>query len=296
MRKYKMIFFNWDGTAVTSRIAPVDAAAEAMAPLLASGVKLAIISDASFNKIDNGKLAGRFDPEHRSNLFFGLDRGAHNFRFDMDGKPVRFSGIMAGQKDSFALHKVCFDFHIKLLRDYGLNTDIVFCRDNFCKIDVGADILRSGNQHLNSNSQFFINCRMERVNAHLASHGYAGGLSGLITMAKAMGREYGLSLKATTDAKYIELGFGTKSDSVDAIFSHIESASGACPDCCFWGGEYLKMDDGLYGSDAYMITDKTKDFEFFDVSDADGERPEQVLHLGGGVERFLWFLRKQACA
>jgi hypothetical protein len=43
-----------------------------------------------------------------------------------------------------------------------------------------------------------------------------------------------------------------------------------------------------------MITEKTHSCDFFDVSDVDGERPAQVKRLGGGVERFLDFLREQA--
>ena len=44
MKKYKAIFFDWDGTAVLSRKAPVDKAVEAMRPLLDAGIKLAVIS------------------------------------------------------------------------------------------------------------------------------------------------------------------------------------------------------------------------------------------------------------
>ena len=37
-KKYKAIFFDWDGTAVTSRTAPVEDAVVAMKPLLGAGV------------------------------------------------------------------------------------------------------------------------------------------------------------------------------------------------------------------------------------------------------------------
>ena len=41
-KPYKAIFFDWDGTAVMSRRAPVEEAVEAMKPLLDKGIKLAI--------------------------------------------------------------------------------------------------------------------------------------------------------------------------------------------------------------------------------------------------------------
>lgn len=39
-KKYNAIFFDWDGTAVLSRTAPVDRAVNAMRPLLKKGIKL----------------------------------------------------------------------------------------------------------------------------------------------------------------------------------------------------------------------------------------------------------------
>ena len=43
-KKYKAVFFDWDGTAVLSRKAPVDEAVAAMKPLLNRGIKLVIVS------------------------------------------------------------------------------------------------------------------------------------------------------------------------------------------------------------------------------------------------------------
>ena len=45
MKKYRGIFFDWDGTAVISRKAPVEEAVAAMKGLLDKGVKLVIVFD-----------------------------------------------------------------------------------------------------------------------------------------------------------------------------------------------------------------------------------------------------------
>ncbi|MDR2903267.1 MAG: HAD family hydrolase, partial [Clostridiales bacterium] len=121
--------------------------------------------------------------------------------------------------------------------------------------------------------------------------GYSGGLRGLIQLAERLGEENGLALRATTDAKFLEVGFGTKSDNVDTILKQIGLSA---EECCFWGDEFLKMDEGIYGSDSYFITAATKTADFFDVSEAAGERPACVKQLGGSVERFLSFLREQS--
>ena len=287
MRKYDVIFFDWDGTAVTSRAAPVYTVAKAMAPLLSGGVKLVVISGTSLDRIAGGKLACRFSPMHRRNLFFGLGRGARNFGFDAEGNLIDLPGIIVSREDTLALHRVCFGFHEKLLNDYGVNTDILFNRESYCKIDVGADICVEGRAFLTAGD-------LKKVNDCFASHGYYGGLRGLLAMAEFLGRVHGLALKATTDGKHIEVGYGTKSDNVDAILSHLEPAAGGCLSCCFWGDEFMEMDAGVYGSDSYMITEKSRGYDFFDVSDVAGRRPEPVVRLGGDVERFLSFLHEQA--
>lgn len=71
-KKYKAIFFDWDGTAVMSRQAPVEEAVAAMKPLLASGVKLVIVSGTTYDKIASGKIHEHFTPEEASNLYLGL--------------------------------------------------------------------------------------------------------------------------------------------------------------------------------------------------------------------------------
>ena len=64
-KKYKAIFFDWDGTAVTSRTAPVEDAVVAMKPLLQQGTKLVIVSGTTYDKIAGGKFHTYFTEEDR---------------------------------------------------------------------------------------------------------------------------------------------------------------------------------------------------------------------------------------
>ena len=83
-KKYKAIFFDWDGTAVTSRTAPVEDAVVAMKPLLQQGTKLVIVSGTTYDKIAGGKFHTYFTEEEQKNLFFGLGRGAYNYQITDD--------------------------------------------------------------------------------------------------------------------------------------------------------------------------------------------------------------------
>ena len=43
---------------------------------------------------------------------------------------------MPDAKGILAVHDACYRIHRELLEKYGMNTDIVFSRPNYCKIDL----------------------------------------------------------------------------------------------------------------------------------------------------------------
>ena len=91
MKKYKAIFFDWDGTAVLSRTAPVDEVVVPMKKLLAQGIRLVIVSGTTIENIAKGKLHEYFTPEELKNLYMGLGRGAFNYAYDQAGQPFHLS-------------------------------------------------------------------------------------------------------------------------------------------------------------------------------------------------------------
>lgn len=124
-------------------------------------------------------------------------------------------------------------------------------------------------------------------------------------LAQRIGSQYGIKVKPTCDAKYLEVGISSKSDNVDAIFEKIrqdgmretnetEPGTGEgelrAESCAFWGDEFVGIEEGIFGSDSFMLTKLTENGDFFDVSKVSGVRPKGVVHCGGGVERFLEFL------
>lgn len=286
MKKYKAIFFDWDGTAVLSRRAPVKPAVAAMAPLLDAGVKLAIISGTTYDRVAGGQLHTYFTERQLGNLYLGLGRGAFNYAFD-HGEPYVFSNRLPDERTRGAIHRTAFDIHMELLGKYGLNTDIVFNRPNYCKIDLAAGIDRGDNLFMQAGET-------EALQSTLQSLGI-GGLRCLIGIAEVAGKANGLAVSPTCDGKYLEVGISDKSDNVDTILQKLMASDGiAAEDCCFWGDEFIALEEGIYGSDSFMLTHLTASADFFDVSDLPGDRPPAVSVLHGGVDRFLSFLRDQA--
>ena len=286
-KKYKAVFFDWDGTAVLSRKAPVEEIVGAMGPLLDQKVNLVIVSGTTMENIAGGKLETYFTKEQLAHLYLGLGRGAFNYRYE-NGQELIFSDMLPDKKLLGDIHRICFDIHMELLEKYGLNTDIVFSRPNYCKIDLMVENQRGDNLFMQENE-------LDMLKDCLKKHGVKDGLQGLLDISAAAGKRYGITVKPTCDAKYLEVGISSKSDNVDRILEHLQSAYGICPEeCSFWGDEYVGIEEGIYGSDSFMKTEKTEGGDFFDVSEVPGKRPEGVTKLGGGVERFLGFLREQA--
>lgn len=288
MKKYKAIFFDWDGTAVLSRQAPVEKTIKAMRPLLQKGIKLIIVSGTTIENIAGGHIESYFTPEELQHLYLGLGRGAYNYAFLEDGTPYIFQSEIPKKQVLINIHQVCFEIHKKLLEQYDFMTDIVFSRPNYCKIDLMVYNLRGENLFLQANE-------LDLLRNSLAEHGITNGLQGLIDLAIAMGNEYGLSVIPTCDAKYLEVGLSSKSTNVNTILSKIAQNSDiAAKECAFWGDEYVGLEEGIFGSDSFMQTEVTALGDFFDVSDMEGERPVGIKKVGGGVQSFLQFLREEA--
>lgn len=287
-KKYKAVFFDWDGTAVRSRKAPVDEAVRVMKPLLALGVRLVIVSGTTIENIAGGRLGEYFSVEERQNLYMGLGRGAFNYTFDQEGRPYVFADCLPDKEKLLDIHRTCFAIHERLLEEYGFPTDIIFTRPNYCKIDLMVENQRGDALFMQEDELF-------RLRESLIQHRIEGGLQQLLDIAVDAGKAFGLKTAPTCDAKYLEVGISSKSDNVDTILSRLHEKAGIrAEECCFWGDEYVAVEAGIFGSDSFMQTEKTMAGDFFDVSEVKGRRPDGVQCVGGGVERFLGFLEGQA--
>lgn len=287
MKKYSAIFFDWDGTAVISRKAPAHEACAAMKGLLSKGIPLAIISGTTYENIAGGKLESFFTPQELQNLYLGLGRGAYQYAFTPEGKPYIFKNLELDKEGTLLIHQICFEIHQHLLKHYDLPTDIVFTRPNYCKIDLMPEHDRGDNLFLQSDE-------LALLNKKLSQHSISGGLQTLMILAADLGKEHGLKITSTSDAKYLEVGISSKSDNVNLIMARLMERGIKSEECVFFGDEYVGLEQGIFGSDSFMITDCTRVADFFDVSQVQGERPKPVQVVGGGVQTFLDFLRQQA--
>ena len=179
MKHYKAIFFDWDGTAVLSRKAPVEDAVNAMRPLLDKGVKLCIVSGTTYENIAGGKLHSYFTPKQLENLYLGLGRGAFDYGYDATEQPTVLVDRVPDAKGILAVHDACYRIHRELLEKYGMNTDIVFSRPNYCKIDLMPANNRGENLFLQEGEA----ARLQHI---LQQHGI-DSIETVIAMAESFG-------------------------------------------------------------------------------------------------------------
>ena len=286
-KRYRAVIFDWDGTAVPSRTAPIDDVLPLMVRLLSAGMVLIIISGTTYENIAGGTLHHRTDRSLLGNLYLGLGRGAFDYGFE-NGKPVVLHEFLPDDNLMREIHRLAFDFHMRLLAEHGYPTDIVFSRPNYCKVDLLVRHERGDKLYLDA-------MEIDAVNHRLRAHGYEKGIRGLLDGITEMGRDRGLAVKATTDAKYLEVGLTTKEDNIVYFLSQVVMPKGIQPEeCAFWGDEFGYLADGVRGSDAHMITEVSRNSDFFDVSGSPLALPDQVRAVSGGVRAFLRFLEYQA--
>ena len=287
-KKYKTIFFDWDGTAVVTRTAPADQVIPLMTSLLEKNIQLLIISGTTYENIVGGKLHEIIRKDLLKNLYLGLGRGAYNYGFDNDGNIKLLNGVVPDMTSKIKIHEICFAIHRYLLEKYKYDTDIVFSRPNYCKIDLLVDLDRKGKLFLQPGE-------IDLVSQRLKKQSYDKGIKGLMDYATELGEKAGIKIIATTDAKYLEVGISTKSDNVDYLLNEVFIRKGIkIEECCFWGDEFTYFGNGIQGSDSYMITEVSKKGDFFDVSEAPQGLPPGVKYIGGGIKSFLEFLKNQA--
>lgn len=87
-RRYKMLVFDWDGTAVASRSGSVDHLLWRAEVLLGRGIWLAAVTGTNFANLDR-QFFSLLNPKVKTNLIACVNRGSEVYGFDFGGRPIR---------------------------------------------------------------------------------------------------------------------------------------------------------------------------------------------------------------
>ena len=283
--RYRLIAFDWDGTAVTSRAEqPVELGA-AMETLLTSGITLVVITGTNAKNV-SGQIAPLLSVAARQRLFLMVNRGSEVYAYDTEGELERLWLRTATAAEEAALDRTANGVRDRLAAEYGLEIGIIRDRLNRRKIDLiptpeWADPPKQRIGEL-----------LEAVNERLA--GVPGGIGAVIELTQRLSRQEGLrDSRITTDVKHIEVGLTDKSDSIAYLVRHLAPVRAILPEEILIAGDEFGPIAGFEGSDYRMVTRLAAGATMVSVGREPNGVPTGVVLLGGGPAEFLRVLRSQ---
>jgi hydroxymethylpyrimidine pyrophosphatase-like HAD family hydrolase len=134
-RSFRIIAFDWDGTAVKDRSADARPIAGPIEQLLKLEIAIVVITGTNFKNVDR-QFSSLITGRHKRNLYVLTNRGSEVYGFDENSHPALIQRREASDKENLLLTKVAH-----AARDYvryrgGPKIDIVYNRLNRRKIDM----------------------------------------------------------------------------------------------------------------------------------------------------------------
>lgn len=287
-RPFRIIAFDWDGTAVVNRLADAAAVRRAIERLLEAGVYVVVITGTNFQNVDRQLSASIVGP-HKRRLYVCTNRGSEVYGFADGSQPVLIWQRVATPEENRLLTEIADTIRRTVERRTGLDVHVVYNRLNRRKIDVipvpeWADPPKSR-----------IGDLLQAVETRLVGGGIAGGLREVFQLARETATAKGLpEARITSDVKHIEVGLTDKEDSINWLMQELAAKHHIPPEDILIGGDEFGPIAGFEGSDYKMYVPAARGAVFLSVGAEPNGVPPGVIHLGGGPERFLAFLEEQA--
>jgi len=117
VQPFKLIAFDWDGTAVVSRREDTVQLRGALERLLRIGVSSIIITGTNFANIEQQLLATMRGP-HKRNLYVSTNRGSEVYGFDAQSRPVLLWQRVAAREENRLLSPPALS-HAMLIAAFG---------------------------------------------------------------------------------------------------------------------------------------------------------------------------------
>lgn len=285
-RAFRIIVFDWDGTAVKDRAADARPVARALQDLLELDVYVVVVTGTNFANIERQFSCHVTGPGKR-NLYICTNRGSEVFGFDARSELFLLYQREPTDEENLALDRAAEAVKDEVERDSGVTIDIVYNRLNRRKIDLipeWPDPPKSQIAKL-----------LQRTERRLRSGGYPAGIKGAYEAAERCAREMGLAdPRVTSDVKHVEVGLTDKSDSVRWILSEVaERRNIPYSDILVLGDEFGPI-AGFEGSDFRMVMPGVEGMVYVSVGKEPNGVPGAVEHLGGGPAEFLRIVKDQA--
>lgn len=285
LNRFKIIVFDWDGTAVKNRAADASIISSRLKKLLELGVYIVIITGTNFDNINNQSIS-LINNLYKERLFVCTNRGSEVYIFDKNSNPILAYKKGATKKENYLLTKIVDDSKKVIEGTSKVKVVVVYNRLNRRKIDLipeWKDPQKSEIKKL-----------LDSVNNKLETLGFAGGIHKAFNLVKGLAKSSGLeNFKITSDVKHIEIGLTDKSDSINWVLANIARKNKILNSEILVGGDEFGEVEGFQGSDYKMFIKSEQGITYFSVGVEPNGVPPSILNIGGGPDCFIKVLEYQ---
>jgi len=282
---YKLIVFDWDGTAVENRQVDASEVTGLLRCLIERDVIIAIITGTNVHNV-MAQIQDITSSSGLKNLYILTNRGSEVYGFDEDKKLVLIYERHATKQEKHLLDDISIKTRNAITSISNTNINIVFNRMNRRKIDL---IPEWENPQKNE-----IDKLLFETEKNLTENGFSGGMKEAYEILKIHARAADFNqAKITSDVKHLEIGLTDKSDSMRWIMENIASKKKIKENEILVGGDEFGTVAGFEGSDSKMILDGYPDITYISVGIEPEGVPEKVIHARGGPACFCRVLEMQ---
>lgn len=285
LKSFKIIAFDWDGTAVENRKVDATLVTSKLEDLLKLGIYIVIVTGTNFDNINN-QSTSLIQGLYKQNLFVCTNRGSEVYGFNKDSEPILIYRREASQKENMLLDKIA-ESSKKLIEGASVtDIQIIYNRLNRRKIDLIPE--------WSDPQKSEIDKLLETTSLKLDKQGFSGGIHKAFKQVKDLAKSLGLNnAKVTSDVKHIEIGLTDKEDSIRWVLANIAEKNKILNSEILIGGDEFGMIAGFQGSDDKMVIKNEPDITYFSVGVEPNGTPPSVINLGGGPDCFVKVLELQ---
>jgi len=282
---YKIIAFDWDGTAVINRKVDASPVAGVLEELMKRDVYIVVITGTNFGNIDR-QFSSLIKGPHKKNLFIMTDRGSEVHGFNDNSEPVLLYGRRATDQENELLSRVAEAVKHEIESQSDVTIDIVYDRLNRRKIDLIPEWENPPKEQIGE--------LLDKTEERLEKGGFKGGIKRAFNLAFHYAKELGLEdARVTSDVKHVEVGLTDKSDSIKwAVNELARKRNIPFRDMLVLGDEFGPI-AGFEGSDFLTYLPDAPDITYVSVGKEPNGVPAGVVHVGGGPACFMELMKDQ---
>jgi hydroxymethylpyrimidine pyrophosphatase-like HAD family hydrolase len=285
LKPYKIIAFDWDGTAVKDRKSDASSITRKLEELLKLEIYIVIITGTNFDNINN-QFASFIKGKHKQYLYLCTNRGSEVFGFDENSNNLLLYKRIASSIENELLDKIAERTKFSIENISNANIKIIYNRLNRRKIDLLPSWIDPKKSEIDK--------LLNETEKNLLKNGFAGGIKKAYVLLSNHARAYGLNnARITTDVKHLEIGLTDKADSIVWILENIAEKNNIKDDEILVGGDEFGEIAGFEGSDSKMILSGKNGLIYFSVGIEPNGVPDKVILVGGGTGCFEKIIAKQ---